>query len=106
MKKEIALTMLVAAAFVPAACRNETKPVAPRTKVEQAAAIRDQLRKKAPNQFWTVYLDALLLAREGRSEASHAAALKVLSVAPDHAPTVRGRLRGRRPRAAHRARRG
>ncbi len=38
MKKEIALTMLVAAAFVPAACRNETKPVAPRTKVEQAAA--------------------------------------------------------------------
>ncbi len=57
-------------------------------KVEQAAAIRDQLRKKAPNQFWTVYLDALLLARDGRTDASHAAALKVLAVAPDHAPTV------------------
>ncbi len=54
----------------------------------QAVPLRNQLRKSAPNYFWTHYLDAVLLARDGRSEDSHAAALKVLSVSPDHLPAV------------------
>ena len=57
-------------------------------KFDEATAVRDQLRKIAPNYFWTNYLDALLLARQGRTEESHAAALRVLSVSPDHFPSV------------------
>ena len=55
---------------------------------DEAAAVRDQLRKQAPNHFWTYYLDALLLARAGQHDASHAAAIKVLSVAPEHLPAT------------------
>jgi cellulose synthase operon protein C len=53
-------------------------------KIPEAVAVRDKLAKVAPNYFWTHYLNAIILAREGKSEASHAAALRVLSVSPDH----------------------
>lgn len=49
-----------------------------------AAAVRDNLRKRAPNHYWTHYLDAVILAEEGDIEGSHAAGLKVLAVAPSH----------------------
>lgn len=57
-------------------------------KPEQAAPLVQDLRKKAPNYFWTHYLNAMMLAREGRTEESHAAALKVLAVSPNHLPAV------------------
>lgn len=57
-------------------------------KFEQAIPLRDQLKKMAPNYYWTHYLDAVILAREGRDEASHAAAIKVLAVSPDHLPAT------------------
>lgn len=57
-------------------------------KIEEAIPLRDKLKKLAPNYFWTHYLNAVILAREGRSEASHAAALKVLAVSPEHLPSV------------------
>lgn len=55
---------------------------------EEAVVLRNQLAKVAPNYFWTHYLNAVVLAREGRSEDSHAAALRVLAVSPDHLPAV------------------
>jgi tetratricopeptide (TPR) repeat protein len=55
-------------------------------KTDEAAAVRDQLRKQAPNYFWTHYLDALLFARAGRVDESHAAALRALVMSPHHLP--------------------
>lgn len=57
-------------------------------KLDQAIPLRNKLKKEAPNYFWTHYLDAVVLSHEGRSEASHAAALKVLAVAPEHLPAA------------------
>lgn len=57
-------------------------------KVEEAIPLRDQLKKTAPNYFWTHYLNAVIFAKEGRNEDSHAAALRVLAVSPDHLPAV------------------
>lgn len=57
-------------------------------KFDEATVVRDQLRKQAPNYFWTHYLDAVLLARAGMSEESHAAALKVLAISPGHPPAT------------------
>ncbi|MDO9197240.1 XrtA/PEP-CTERM system TPR-repeat protein PrsT [Rhodoferax sp.] len=57
-------------------------------KIEEAIPLRDKLKKLAPNYFWTHYLNAVILAREGRSEDSHAAALRVLAASPDHLPAV------------------
>ncbi|HPO18514.1 MAG TPA: tetratricopeptide repeat protein, partial [Rubrivivax sp.] len=54
-------------------------------RADEAAAVRDQLRKQAPQSYWTHYLDALLQYRAGHNEAAHAAALAVLKAAPDHA---------------------
>ena len=53
---------------------------------DAARAIHKQLQKQAPSYFWTHYLNAALLARDGRIEDSHAAALKVLSAVHDHLP--------------------
>lgn len=55
---------------------------------DEAIAMRNQLQKMAPNYFWTHYINAVLLAREGRSEESHAAALNVIAVSPDHLPAI------------------
>lgn len=55
---------------------------------DQALALKEKLKKEAPNYFWTHYLNAVALALEGRSEASHAAALKVLAVSPEHLPAA------------------
>lgn len=57
-------------------------------KLEQAVTIRDKLKKLAPNFYWTHYLDALVLSQQGRTEESHAAALKVLAASPDHLPAT------------------
>ncbi len=56
--------------------------------IKDAIPLRNQLKRIAPNYFWTHYLDALVLASEGRNEDSHAAALKVLRVSPDHLPAA------------------
>lgn len=53
-------------------------------KLDQAIVVRNRLRGLAPNFYWTHYLDALVLSRQGRSEESLAASLKVLSVVPEH----------------------
>lgn len=53
-------------------------------KFEEAAKIRDQLKAQAPGHYWTNYLDAVILAEKGNVESSHAAGLKVLSIAPTH----------------------
>ena len=55
-------------------------------KTDEATAVRDKLRKQAPRHFWTHYLDALLAARAGRIDDSHAAALKALAMSPHHLP--------------------
>lgn len=55
---------------------------------DEAAAVRDRLRARAPNHFATHYLDALLHTRAGRVDEAHAAALKVLAVAPQHVPST------------------
>lgn len=55
---------------------------------DAAKPLRDKLNKLAPNYFWTHYLNAVFLGREGRSEDSQAAALRVLAVSPDHLPAV------------------
>lgn len=55
-------------------------------RIADATTVRDQLRQRAPNYFWTHYLDALVLSHAGRLEESHAAALKVLRVMPEHLP--------------------
>jgi putative PEP-CTERM system TPR-repeat lipoprotein len=52
--------------------------------LDAAIAIRARLKKLAPGYYWTHYLDALVLSRQGRLEDSLAAGLKVLSVAPEH----------------------
>lgn len=57
-------------------------------RVGEAVALRDKLIQLAPSYFWTHYLNAVVLAEQGRSEDSHAAALKVLAVSPDHLPAV------------------
>ena len=57
-------------------------------KLDEAVAIRDRLRKVAPRYYWTNYVDALILARQGRQEDSLAAALQVLAAAPDHLPAT------------------
>jgi len=56
--------------------------------LEQAIIIRDKLKKLAPRYYWTNYVDALILAQQGRQEESLAAAIKVLAVAPDHLPAT------------------
>lgn len=53
-------------------------------KFADATSVRDQLRTRAPDHYWTNYLDAVLLAEKGNIEGSHAAGLKVLAVAPSH----------------------
>lgn len=53
-------------------------------KFADAEIVRDQLKAQAPNHYWTNYLDAVILAEKGNIEASHAAGLKVLTVAPNH----------------------
>ncbi len=55
---------------------------------DAAKPLRSQLKKMAPNYFWTYYLDAVFLGREGRTDDSHAAALKVLAVSPEHLQAV------------------
>lgn len=55
---------------------------------DEAIPLRDKLKRLAPNYYWTHYLNAVVLAREGRSEDSHAAALNVLAMVPDHLPAV------------------
>lgn len=57
-------------------------------KFEEAVPLRDKLVRLAPNYYWTHYLNAVIFARQGRSEESHAAALKVLTGSPDHLPAV------------------
>lgn len=57
-------------------------------KLDQAIVIRDKLKKLAPRYYWTNYVDALVLAQQGRQEESLAAAIKVLAVAPDHLPAT------------------
>ena len=52
---------------------------------DEAGALRDRLRQRAPQSYWTHYLDALLHYRAGRNDAAHAAALAVLKSAPEHA---------------------
>lgn len=49
-----------------------------------ASKLRDKLKKVAPNHYWTHFLDAVLLAEKDQIEASQAAALKVIAVAPEH----------------------
>lgn len=57
-------------------------------KLDEAIVIRDRLKKLAPGFYWTHYVDALVLSNQGRSEASLAAALKVLAVSPQHLPAT------------------
>lgn len=57
-------------------------------KFDEAIALRDKLKKLAPNYYWTHYLDAVIFARDGRNEDSHVSALKVLAASPDHQPAV------------------
>jgi len=57
-------------------------------KPQEAKAMRDKLKKNAPNYFWTHYLNAVILALEGAADASHASALRVLAVSPNHLPAV------------------
>ena len=57
-------------------------------KLDQAIPIRDKLKRTAPDYFWTHYVNALVLANEGRTEDSLAAALKVLKVSPEHLPAT------------------
>ena len=57
-------------------------------KLDEAIAIRDRLKKLAPTFYWTQYVDALVLSRQGRLEDSLAAALKVLATAPEHLPAT------------------
>lgn len=57
-------------------------------KLSEAIAIRDRLKKLAPGFYWTEYVDALVLSQQGKTEASQAAALKVLRAAPDHLPAT------------------
>lgn len=56
--------------------------------LDQAIVIRDKLKTLAPRYYWTNYVDALVLAQQGRQEESLAAAIKVLAVAPDHLPAT------------------
>ena len=53
-------------------------------KFDEAAEIKNRLQAKAPNYYWTQFLNAVLLAKDGQIEASQAAAQKVLAVAPEH----------------------
>ncbi|QKV58047.1 MAG: hypothetical protein HT580_13285 [Dechloromonas sp.] len=55
-------------------------------KLEQAIVIRDKLKKLAPRYYWTNYVDALILAQQGRQEESLAAASRCL---PSHRTTCR-----------------
>ena len=57
-------------------------------KLDQAIVVRDRLKILAPTSYWTHYIDALVLSRQGRSEQSLAAALKVLAAAPEHLPAT------------------
>ncbi|MCF8154363.1 MAG: PEP-CTERM system TPR-repeat protein PrsT [Rhodoferax sp.] len=57
-------------------------------KIADAVPLRDKLLAQAPSYFWTHYLNAVVLSNQGRREDSHAAALKVLAVSPDHLPAV------------------
>ena len=56
--------------------------------LDKAVLIRDRLKQQAPNFYFTHYVDALVLAAQGHSEASFAAAIKVLAVAPEHLPAT------------------
>lgn len=57
-------------------------------KLDEAIVVRDRLKKLAPKSYWTHYVDALVLSRQGRSEESLAAALRVLAAAPEHLPAT------------------
>lgn len=57
-------------------------------KLDQAVGIRDNLIKVAPNYYWTHYLDALILSRQGKTEESMTAATKVLRAVPEHLPAT------------------
>lgn len=51
---------------------------------EEARKVQTALQGQAPNFYWTHYLNALLLSHAGRLEEGHAAALRVLTIVPDH----------------------
>jgi cellulose synthase operon protein C len=51
---------------------------------DAARAVRNRLAQAASNDYWVVYLDALLFAQAGRVEDSHAAALRILAKMPEH----------------------
>lgn len=51
---------------------------------EQARGIRDMLLKRSPKYYWTQFVHALVLAKDGQAQASHAASLRVLAAVPDH----------------------
>lgn len=55
---------------------------------DEAATVRNELRKQYPALFWVHYLDALLLHRAGRFEETHAAALRALRASPSHVPST------------------
>ncbi|MBC7681998.1 MAG: PEP-CTERM system TPR-repeat protein PrsT [Ferruginibacter sp.] len=56
--------------------------------LDKAIVIRDRLKIMAPGYYWTYFVDALVLSRQGRTEDSLASALKVLKVAPEHLPAT------------------
>jgi putative PEP-CTERM system TPR-repeat lipoprotein len=57
-------------------------------KLDEAIVVRDRLKKLAPASYWTHYVNALVLSRQGRTEESLAASLKVLAIAPEHLPSI------------------
>ena len=57
-------------------------------RVEEAIAIHARLKRMAPDYYWTNYVNALVLAKQGKSDESQSAALRVLKVAPTHLPAT------------------
>lgn len=57
-------------------------------RLDEAIAIHSKLKRSAPDYYWTNYVNALILAKQGKSDESQSAALRVLKVAPTHLPAV------------------
>lgn len=57
-------------------------------RVDEAIAIHTRLKRIAPDFYWTNYINALILAKQGKSDESQSAALRVLKVAPSHLPAT------------------
>jgi putative PEP-CTERM system TPR-repeat lipoprotein len=55
-------------------------------RVDEAIAIHTRLERMAPDYYWTNYVNALILAKQGKGDESQSAALRVLKVAPTHLP--------------------